>query len=207
MQNTTLWEKIRDYDFNAGLPEGSFEYKVAKALSLSPERADAAILEYRRFLYLLLISVVKPSASHTLNAMWNAHLGLQNGAWENFYYTTFGGTLRRFNFTAPISSEKGSTRFGHLRDLYLREFGEEPPAKYWPDTAGVWMTDEERNFRKKMQGGLAIFAAMMAVFALAGGVIFDQLPLAGTVAAILGAFALYEMMRCRRFGSGFGVRV
>ncbi|MFV0385890.1 hypothetical protein [Paracoccus sp. (in: a-proteobacteria)] len=94
----------------------------------SGQKADELIREYRRFLYLFIVSAqgaVLPS--DVIHDLLRMHQGVA-GEWQRFGQAVTGRALDRW-----INDEPGQGRaYRRTKRLYAAEFGQKPPHQYWP---------------------------------------------------------------------------
>ena len=149
MNKKELWEKIRDYKFNNLVPQSTFE-NIIEALGGKnvPVRAFAskimkkhrlpraftfkAIEEYKKFIYLGVISDFIVTPSKYIDLIWHEHLLFSKG------YRDFCDQVIHYQFDHQpelVSTQEQTSLYAvqylETLDLYSKEFGMEPPGNIW----------------------------------------------------------------------------
>lgn len=120
---TAAWEKIEKYQMP--FSEEYLQYKHGWSL----EFCSAALNEYRRFIFLALVSDAEITPSEPIDEVWHLHI-LHTRAYE-----AFGKLCGRFIHHGPgLPTERvrWSRQYGVTFDLYRSIFNCEPPTDFWP---------------------------------------------------------------------------
>jgi hypothetical protein len=72
--NKNLWDKIEAFDFNHPVSEYGFSIRLANENYWTKQFTEAAILEYRKFMYLAATSDLMVSPSEIVDTVWHQHL-------------------------------------------------------------------------------------------------------------------------------------
>ncbi|MGB5930225.1 MAG: hypothetical protein WBH03_18725, partial [Cyclobacteriaceae bacterium] len=126
-----LWQKIRRFRLDEGaLP---FSRRLAGENGWETAYAQRAIMEYKRFMYLICHTRKTCCPSDEVDQVWHLHLLYTRSYWIDFCRHTLGREIHH----GPTKGG-GTERIKH-EDMYLatlglyREvFGKEPPADIWP---------------------------------------------------------------------------
>ena len=124
-----LWAKIEAFQFS-DFPDGTnFVSKVAQVTGMRDDDTDQAIFEYRRFIYLSVVSLEKMVPSETVAEVWRIHLSQTEEYLGYFCPEILGKEL-------PYSTPPGflSRRQSYFKTLtlYEAEFGCSAPQAHWP---------------------------------------------------------------------------
>ncbi len=161
MKDQALWEGIKTHP----MPDG-FVGALRERTGWPRDRAEAAIVEYRRLAYLVgLVKSARRVPSRPVEEVWRLH------AEQADNYDRFCREVLGRGWTPP--NDGVARRNGRDMDLtrkaYTREFGVAPPARIWPDP--------NRVVRLGLAGGFAAAGAAGSLAAasigpvIAGGVL------------------------------------
>lgn len=177
MQDPELWARIEDHDFPRG-----FEDKLAQQVGGWMGTMRRVREEYRRFIYLAMISRGAVTPSVAVDQAWHLHLSYTRDYWGRFSEEVLRGQLHHDPCAGPEERPRYKAQYAETIALYEQEFGEVPPLKIWP-TRAIW---------KHIGAGLAVAAVgvVIGVVALAMG---DDSPTwrTGTALLLLMAGLLY----------------
>jgi len=128
-----LWEKIDAYQIGAAATEFSFSDRLARENVWKLKFAIRAILEYKRFMFLICQGNQPLTPSDQVDQVWHLHLLYTEDYWKEFC----GTVLKREIHHGPTkggSSEKLKYRtlYQNTLDLYQDVFGFLPPKDIWP---------------------------------------------------------------------------
>lgn len=131
-----LWNEIKNFELDE--PEISFSFtdRLARENGWTIEYSIRAILEYKKFIFLLTISSQPLTPSDQVDQVWHLHLLYTQSYWEDFCENTIkrkihhgptkGGATEKANFT---------NWYEQTKELYLKTFHSEPPNDIWPSSA------------------------------------------------------------------------
>lgn len=152
MNKKELWLNIANYHFDHLVPANlldiivakfsgehaslkAFADKLARKLNWDRDFAMKAIWEYKKFVYLGVISDFSVTPSKIIDQVWHEHLLFTNG------YRTFCEDVIQYNFAhhpelIPLSSQTNIFKVQYFKTLklYKAEFGADPPSSIWDDT-------------------------------------------------------------------------
>ncbi len=150
-----LWRRLRHYHFEHLAPPNvlervtsafggadastkAFAHKLARKLGWRRPFAFRAIEEYKRFLYLGVVSESVVTPSRVIDQVWHEHLLFSRG------YREFCRDVlhRDFDHNPELVPSETQTavfqaQFDATVDLYREEFNVEPPAPIWGETKFV----------------------------------------------------------------------
>ena len=147
-----LWLRLRQYHFDHLAPPNmlekvtsafggadastkAFAHKLARKLGWRPAFAFRAIEEYKRFLYLGVISESVVTPSRVIDQVWHEHLLFTRG-YREFCRDVL---LRDFDHNPELVPSETQTavfkaQFDATIELYREEFNVEPPPQIWGET-------------------------------------------------------------------------
>jgi hypothetical protein len=168
----TLWLRLKHYHFEHLVPAHltdhvmatfggpdaatrAFASKLSRKLGWTPLFAFRALAEYRKFVYLGMVSEVPVTPSKVIDQVWHEHLLFTRG-YDQFCQEVLG---RPFDHHPELVSMDDQTevfqsQYEATLDLYETEFNCAPPADIWstpkfkPGLARV-----RRALRKRTSGG------------------------------------------------------
>lgn len=158
MSKRELWESIRNYKFNDLVPKSTLEdiiellggknapvrafaNKIMKKHRLPRAFTFRAIEEYKKFVYLGVISDFIVTPSKYIDLIWHEHLLFSKA------YREFCNEVIHYQFdhqpeliTTEDQTELFAVQYLETLGLYRKEFGMEPPENIW----GTPKFDKER---------------------------------------------------------------
>jgi hypothetical protein len=149
MSKKELWERIKNYKFNDLVPKSTFEdiiellegknapvrafaNKIMKKHRLPRAFTFRAVEEYKKFVYLGVISDFVVTPSKYIDLIWHEHLLFSKA------YREFCNEVIHYQFdhqpelvTTEAQTELYTVQYLETLDLYRKEFGMEPPDNIW----------------------------------------------------------------------------
>jgi hypothetical protein len=127
-----LWDMITTKFGDRNASEKAFADKLSRKLDWDKEFAMKAIWEYKKFIFLGVISDFSVTPSKIIDQVWHEHLLFTAG------YRSFCEQVIRYNFEhhpelvpADSQTEAFEAQYFKTIELYQREFGCEPPTDIW----------------------------------------------------------------------------
>lgn len=177
--NPELWDKINNFSLDN--PEASFNFtsRLARENGWSIEYSKRVALEYKRFIYLSVISGKSLTPSDEVDQAWHLHLIYSYSYWVDFCKNTLGGFNLHHGPTKGGKSEgeKYSRQYQYTLDLYKDIFKLDPPSDIWPDEKTrfskvvfkrVNMHDNYVINKKKVKEYLAFYLILPIILILSG---------------------------------------
>lgn len=177
--NPELWEKINSFSLDN--PEASFNFtaRLARENGWSIDFSKKVVLEYKKFIYLSVISGRPLTPSDEVDQAWHLHLIYSYSYWVEFCKNTLGGFNLHHGPTKGGRSEgeKYSRQYQYTLDLYKEVFGVKPPSDVWPNEKTrfskvvfkrVSMHDNYVLNKKKVKEYLTFYIMLPIVTFLAG---------------------------------------
>lgn len=128
-----FWEKIRKYQIGTAQAALSFTDRLARENRWTLEFTHRAVLEYKRFIYLICITHLPMTPSEVVDEVWHLHLLYTRDYWKVFC----GEILNREIHHGPTEGgsqerQKYETLYLQTYQQYLAHFGSLPPEDIWP---------------------------------------------------------------------------
>ena len=152
MNKKELWLNIANYHFDNLVPTNlwdeiaakfggqnpftkAFADKLSRKLNWKKNFALKAIWEYKKFVYMGVISDFSVTPSKVIDQVWHEHLLFSSG------YRKFCKEIIRYDFdhnpelvSVGSQTEAFQSQYFHTIELYKKEFGLEPPPEIWDAT-------------------------------------------------------------------------
>ncbi|RYD95438.1 MAG: hypothetical protein EOP50_07985, partial [Sphingobacteriales bacterium] len=151
MNKKELWLRLRGYNFNHLVPTSlwddirarfggpdaatrAFADKLARKLGWKHRFACRAVLEYKKYVYLGVISDFVVTSSRVIDQVWHEHLLFSRG-YRSFCNEVIGRPFEHEPELMPAENQTVIFRaqYADTLELYRAEFGYEPPADIWYD--------------------------------------------------------------------------
>jgi hypothetical protein len=129
---TQLWDEIAAKFGGENPFTKAFADKISRKLKWKKQFALKAIWEYKKFVYMGVISEYSVTPSKVIDQVWHEHLLFSSG------YRKFCKEVIRYDFdhnpelvSLDSQTEAFQSQYYYTIDLYKTEFGFEPPADIW----------------------------------------------------------------------------
>lgn len=175
-----LLDAIMAFDIDGDDPDFTFSRRLARESGWSIEFAQRVVDEYKRFVYLCMVSGHPCTPSEHVDQAWHLHLTYTRSYWERFC----GEVLPRpLHHNPTRGGERENAKFddwyARTKDSYRALIGEEPPSDIWTPPAERFGRDlawsrvnhaDSYVIPKRLlrRGVLAGFAAGALLFVAAG---------------------------------------
>ena len=127
-----LWNRIQEAFGGVGASTQAFAGKLCRKLGWTHAYALQAIGEYKKFVYLAVVSDFNVTPSKIIDQVWHEHL-LFNKAYREFCNEVIHYTLD--HNPELVQTGDGLAIFNkqylETLDLYKKEFGTDPPGHIW----------------------------------------------------------------------------
>lgn len=124
-----------DYFDLTNLGGGSFFKKLAQENHWTAKFTKRAIKEYKKFIYLAVVSGQRVTPSKAVDKVWHTHLCYTDNYWDEFCTKTLGKTIHHHpSDKTKEAKNRDLEDFEKTLELYRKEFGSEPPTLIWDDS-------------------------------------------------------------------------
>lgn len=131
ISNPEIWSRIDKFDLK-NLGEGTFFEKLVNDNRWSHRFTRRAIKEYKKFIYLAVVSKATVAPSKIVDKVWHLHLSYTHDYWDNFCPKILGKSIHhnpsKRNSVAKVEDK---INFQATMQLYQKEFGKFPPKMIW----------------------------------------------------------------------------
>ncbi len=129
-----LYDRIMQFEFGSEDDEFSFSDRLCRENLWSEEYTELCIKEYKKFLYLAMISEREVTPSDQVDQVWHLHLLYTKSYWFELCQNVLKTSLHH------IPTKGGAAELERFREQYrytLKKYGETfdepPPTEFWPD--------------------------------------------------------------------------
>lgn len=131
-----LWRRIEAFQIDrtaGGPPQLTFAGRLARENGWTLPHAARIVEEYKRFLYLAMVTTHPVTPSEDVDQAWHLHLAYTQSYWTELCGKVLNRPLHH-GPTAGGAAEnvKYNNLYGQTLALYEREFGTAPDAALWP---------------------------------------------------------------------------
>jgi hypothetical protein len=149
MDKRELWLQLKNYHFDHIVPPDLWEYiqsafggvdastkafadKIARKHRWNSKFTLAAIGEYKKFIYLGVISDFYVTPSKVIDVIWHEHI-LFSKAYRDFCIEVIQYEFHHYPELIPMQdqTEQFNVQYLDTLELYKKEFGINPPAGIW----------------------------------------------------------------------------
>jgi len=130
-----IWEKLHESFSGKDACTRAFADKISRKHSWTKNFSFKAITEYKKFVYLGVISDFNVTPSRIIDIVWHEHILFTN-AYNEFCDDIIEYRLEHFPELIPLESdiEKFNEQYLWTIQLYFKEFGKPPLADVWQVT-------------------------------------------------------------------------
>lgn len=127
-----MWEHIQLKFTGANSSTKAFAYKIARKRGWNNAFALRALAEYKKFVYLGIISEFVVTPSRVIDQVWHQHL-LFSKAYRSFCQDVIQYDFDHNPELMPLEDQTStfSAQYLDTIELYKTEFGYAPPADIW----------------------------------------------------------------------------
>jgi uncharacterized protein (TIGR04222 family) len=127
-----LRSDIESFDIDGGTVGLPFAARLARENGWSRSYAERVIVEYKRFVFLAMVSETPVCPSEDVDAAWHLHLTYTRSYWKRFCEGVLGRPLHHEPTKGgPAEHEKHLGMYERTLALYRATFGEDAPRDIW----------------------------------------------------------------------------
>lgn len=132
--NLELWEKLSNFSLDN--PEASFSFtdRLARENGWSIEFSKRVVDEYKKFIYMSVVSGKSLTPSDEVDQAWHLHLVYSYSYWVEMCENTLGGFRLHHGPTKGglVEKKRYDDQYSQTLEFYLNEFGYDAPRDIWP---------------------------------------------------------------------------
>jgi hypothetical protein len=209
-----LWSKLDNYSINNPDDALTFSQRLARENGWTESYTERVITEYKKFIFLCVISPHPVTPSDEVDQAWHLHLVYTKSYWTDLCKDILGKDIHHTPTEGgPAERDKFIDYYEATLQLYHDKFEESPPPDIWPPTEQRFDNDnfvrtnkrthwilEKKPWHKSITG-IALIAAGLLVSAFTSNFAFLLVLGAGGVIFILQEF---NLINTSSGGSGGG---
>ena len=128
-----LWLHIKNFELDQNDVSFNFTNRLARENGWSIEYCVRAILEYKKFMFLLVNSDCPLTPSDQVDQVWHLHLLYTQSYWDHFCDKTLCKKIHHGPTNGGGNErEKFTNWYEKTKTFYLEIFKNEPPIDIWP---------------------------------------------------------------------------
>jgi hypothetical protein len=136
--NDPLWIKIRDFNLDDPESQLTLSSRLSRENGWSKALSDLAILEYKKYLYLVAKYPMTFTPSDKVDQVWHMHMIYTRSYWEDLCRDTLGKNIHHGPTKGgSVENLKYKNFYSITKSIYAEVFGEEP-------TPLIWESDHDR---------------------------------------------------------------
>jgi hypothetical protein len=130
-----LWKEIKSFELDDPESSLSFSDRLARENGWDLEYSLRTILEYKKFIFLLMVANHPLTPSDQVDQVWHLHLLYTHSYWEDLCENI----LKRKIHHGPTrggkeEGEKFTNWYEKTKEVYLEFFNTSPPEDIWPSS-------------------------------------------------------------------------
>jgi len=133
--DSELWDKVKSFELDDPQSSLSFTDRLTRENGWKIQYTTRTIYEYKKFIYLLLISRHPLTPSDQIDQVWHLHLLYTKSYWEDFCQNTLGQMIHHGPTRGGMNEqEKFTDWYEKTKQLYQKTFNQIPPKDIWPSS-------------------------------------------------------------------------
>jgi hypothetical protein len=133
IDETLLWSKLESYSPDNPHDALTFSQRLARENGWPPTFTERVITEYKKFLFLCMISPHPVTPSDEVDQTWHLHLVYTKSYWSDLCKNILGKDIHHTPTEGgPEERDKFHSYYEATLQLYRDKFNTEPPDDIWP---------------------------------------------------------------------------
>jgi len=134
-EENQLWQKVKSFQLDDPTSSYSFTDRLCRENGWNYQFALRAILEYKRFMFLVCVSTSTLTPSDEVDQVWHLHLLYTHAYWEDFCQKTLGKLVHHGPTKGgQAEREKFADLYQNTKNFYFEKFKASPPEDLWPSS-------------------------------------------------------------------------
>jgi hypothetical protein len=130
-----LWLRIEDFEIDDLESTFSFSDRLARENDWSLEYSLRAILEYKKFIFLVCISSHSLTPSDEIDQVWHLHLLYTQSYWIDLCENILNRQIHHDPTRGQEEQGKFKNQYQFTLDFYSDKFDKKPPKDIWPKSS------------------------------------------------------------------------
>lgn len=136
-----LWHSLKAFELDISDSHLTFTDRLARENAWPHEFAVRAIVEYKKFIFLICVSNLPLTPSEEVDQVWHLHLLYTHSYWKEMCGKLLNREIHHGPTKGgPAEGVKFSNWYAKTIELYQNYFDEIPPTDIWPA--------DEKRFKK-----------------------------------------------------------
>lgn len=209
----TLLEKILAFPIDHPDSSFSFSDRLSRENGWSKAFTQRTILEYKKFIYLIVISDHPMTPSDEVDQVWHLHLTYSRSYWQDLCRDLLGTTIHHDPTQGgQQEGEKYWQQYQSTLEKYQAVFGGEPPDDIWPqpkqrfeDADQFIRSNQSQYWLIKKPSTLLVYAFILPLFLVACVQDDSDSDFLFFIKIAIGVFVVYKVVKwLGGFGGGRG---
>ncbi len=133
IDESLLWSKLESFSPDNPYEVLSFSQRLARENGWPPLFTERVIAEYKKFIFLCMISPQPVTPSDEVDQAWHLHLVYTKSYWNDLCKDILGKDIHHTPTEGgPAERDKFISYYESTLQLYRDKFGTEPPHDIWP---------------------------------------------------------------------------
>lgn len=133
IDESLLWSKLESFSPDNPYEVLSFSQRLARENGWPPLFTERVIAEYKKFIFLCMISPQPVTPSDEVDQAWHLHLVYTKSYWNDLCRDILGKDIHHTPTEGgPAERDKFISYYESTLQLYRDKFGTEPPNDIWP---------------------------------------------------------------------------
>lgn len=128
-----IWIKIKNFEVDDVDASFAFTNRLARENNWSLEYALRAVLEYKKFIFLITISNFPQTPSDQIDQVWHLHLLYTESYWIDLCKNTLDKSIHHGPTKGSEERSLFKEQYSKTLNFYESVFKEKPPKDIWPD--------------------------------------------------------------------------
>lgn len=128
------WKRIEEFELDDLESTFSFSDRLARENDWPMEYCLRAILEYKKFIFLICCSSKPLTPSDEIDQVWHLHLLYTHSYWIDFCQETLKCKIHHGPTKGKVQQPLFKDQYQSTLDFYFEKFEINPPVDIWPKT-------------------------------------------------------------------------
>ncbi|WP_196894444.1 glycine-rich domain-containing protein [Aureivirga marina] len=127
-----LWKKITDFELDDPESDYNFTDRLCRENEWNYEYGIRAVLEYKKFIFLICISEIPLTPSDQVDQVWHLHLLYTQSYWKEMCQEILNTEIHHGPTKGKSERQTFSNQYEITKERYRQVFKTEPPLDIWP---------------------------------------------------------------------------
>lgn len=143
-QQIALLQRIQEFQLDDSASNFSFSHRLARENGWTVQYAKSVIDEYKKFIFLAIVSGHPVTPSDQVDQVWHLHLAYSRSYWEEFCSKVLQQPLHHQPTRGLMEDRENFPKwYSKTLTSYTKLFQKQPPADIWPQPKTRFSRDEK----------------------------------------------------------------